>query len=130
VLSLVEVCPGEGSQNDIIHNSSLKDASHHPPGTSVHPHHSGDYSATGGLTKKSFLVLDCCKAFMDSLPQIFMKIRIGLALFFVIPESVEFVPLNDMQYFPPPGTSIHPHHSGDYSATGGLTKNSFLVLDC
>jgi hypothetical protein len=54
------------------------------------------YSATGGLTKKSILVLDCCKAFMDSLPQIFMKIRIGFALSFVIPDIFKFVPLNDI----------------------------------
>jgi hypothetical protein len=126
----IEVPGGAFEEQQIIHYSLLKDAAHHPPGTSIHPHHSGDYSATGGLTKNSFLVLDCCKAFMDSLPQIFMNIRIGYALFFVIPESVEFVPMNDFQYFPPPGTSIHPHHSGPYSATGGLTKKSILVLDC
>jgi hypothetical protein len=73
VLSLVEVRPGDGSEKGIIHYSSLQDASHLPRALRYRPYLNifeikdglWPYSATGGIIKKSFLVLDCWGAMME-----------------------------------------------------------------
>jgi hypothetical protein len=74
VLSLVEVRPGDGSENGIIHYSSLKDASHLPRALRYRPYLNifeikdgfWPYSATGGINKKNlFLDFDCWGAIME-----------------------------------------------------------------